>query len=166
MRQVLLLAAICAVSLFAQKDSAELRLQVLDPAGNSLQAAVELVNQATQTHQSIELPADGRYIFKNLPFGAYRLRIAHPGFTPSSEMVELRSRVPVTRTVTLGVEPLQATIDVTESDTLLDLAQTGSAHYIGAEQIKGRPVGLAGRGVVDLVTMQPGWTLEANGVLH
>jgi len=166
MRQWLLLAAVCISSLLAQSDSAELRLTVKDAAGDGVPATVELVNQSTQTRQSVTLAADGRYAFRSLPFGLYRLSIAQPGFAPFSELIELRSAVPQSREVTLGIQPIQTTVEVTDAATLLDPNQSSNAQYIGSEQIKERPMGLAGRGLIELVTMQPGWTLEANGVLH
>ena len=150
----------------AQSDRGELRLVVKDGAGAPVPAEVDLVNQSTQTRQSIHLPADGRYSFKNLPFGYFRLLITHLGFADFSELIELRSALPQTREVTLAIQPIQSTVEVTEADTLLDVDQATNARYIGSTEIKDRPVALPGRGVVNLVTAEPGWTFEANGVLH
>jgi hypothetical protein len=153
-------------SLLAQSDRGELRLVVKDGAGAAVPAAVDLVNQSTETRQNIQLPADGRYSFKNLPFGYYRLLITQPGFANFSELIELRSALPQTRDVTLNIQPIQSTVEVTEADTLLDLDQATNARYIGSREIMDRPVALPGRGVINLVTAEPGWTFEANGVLH
>ena len=84
-------------SLLAQSDRGELRLVVKDGAGAAVPAAVDLVNQSTETRQNIQLPADGRYSFKNLPFGYYRLLITQPGFANFSELIELRSALPQAR---------------------------------------------------------------------
>src|SRR6516165_9158913 len=119
-------------SLLAQSNRGELRLMVKDGAGAAVPAAVDLVNQSTETRQNIQLPADGRYSFKNLPFGYYRLLITQPGFADFSELIELRSALPQTREVTLTIQPIQSTVEVTEADTLLDLDQTTNARYIGA----------------------------------
>ena len=162
----LLLAAWVAQIAPAQSDVAELRLTVKDAAGGNLPAAVELVNEAAHTRQRVQLPPDGSYAFRNLPFGFYRLAVSQPGFATASALLELRSAVPVAREVTLGIQPLESTIEVTDAGTLLDLNQTANARYIGAQQVKERRAGQPGRGVIDLVTMEPGWTLEANGVLH
>jgi len=155
-----------ASTLMAQSDRGELRVVVKDGAGAGMPAAVDLANQSTQTRQNIQLPPDGRYSFKNLPFGHYRLLITQPGFADFSESVELRSALPQTREVTLTIQPIQSTVEVTEADTLIDLDQATNARYIGSREIKDRPVTLPGRGVVNLVTAEPGWTFEANGVLH
>lgn len=155
-----------ASTLLAQSDRGELRLVVKDGAGAGVPAAVDLVNQSTQTRQKVQLPADGRYSFKNLPSGNYRLLITQAGFADFSELIELRSALPQTREVTLAIQPIQSTVDVTEADTLLDLDQTNNARYIGSREIQERAVALPGRGVVNLVVAEPGWTFEANGVLH
>ena len=162
----LLAFGLVAYVLLAQSDRGELRLVVKDAAGAPVPAAVDLVNQSTQTRQNVQLPADGRYSFKNLPFGNYRLLITQAGFGDFSELIELRSALPQTREVTLSIQPIQSTVEVTEADTLLDLDQPTNARYIGSREIKDRPVALPGRGVVNLVTAEPGWTFEANGVLH
>ena len=64
-----LLAAWLAPSALAQRGTGELRLSVRDGAGAAVAADVDLVNEAAKTRQTVELPADGRYAFKNLPFG-------------------------------------------------------------------------------------------------
>lgn len=163
-----LLAALCACGalLLAQTDAGELRLSVKDSTGMGIGAKVELASQSTSTRQSVDLPPDGRYSFKNLPFGFYRVQVSHEGFASSSELVEIRSAVPLSHDVTLNVQSLQTTIDVTESATLVDPNRADSAKYIGSQELQSRPSGTPGRGLLDLVSMQPGWTYEANGVLH
>lgn len=156
---------LAACSLWGQSNSGELRLTVKDGAGAAIAASVELANQATKTRQSVELP-DGRYVFKNLPFGFYRLQVAHAGFITSSERIEIRSASPQLHEVVLGIQPVETAVQVTEADTLLDPNRTGVAYYVGAQEAGERKIGLAGHGVVDLVARQPGWLLEANGVLH
>jgi hypothetical protein len=37
---------------------------------------------------------------------------------------------------------------------------------VGAAELKDRTSGTPGRALIDLISMQPGWTLEANGILH
>ena len=129
-------------------------------------ARAELVSQATHTEQRVDIPADGRYSFKNLPFGFYRLLVSRPGFASSSELLEVRSELPQSHSVTLGIERIETEVKVTEADTLIDPDRTGGSYYVGARQVQERPAGLAGRDMINLVAQQPGWLLEANGVLH
>jgi hypothetical protein len=161
-----ILVFLFAAGSFGQSGGGELRLVVKDSAGAGVAGSVELVNESTKTRQAVDLPPEGRYSFKNLPFGFFRLLIKSPGFVPSSELIELRSAVPLTHEVTLSIAAIKTSIEVTESDTLIDPNRTDAAHYVGSEEIKSRAAGLSGRGLLDLVVMQPGWTLEANGILH
>lgn len=150
----------------AQQDTGELRLAAKDPTGAPLAAAIELVNQATQTHQSVVLPPAGRYIFKNLPFGTYRLSVSYANFTPSVELIEIRSALPLQREVTLRVAAIGTTVDVTDAATLLDPDRASSTYYVGSKDVTERQPSMPGRDLIDLVAQQPGWILEANGILH
>ncbi len=150
----------------AQRGTAELRLTVKDGTGAAVAAVADLLNDATKTHQTVELPAEGRYAFKNLPFGWYRLLVTHAGFTPSSERIEMRSEVPQNHEIVLGIQPVETALQVTESNTLVDPSRTGTAYYVGSKEVAERPMGLPGRDLIDLVAQQPGWFLEANGSLH
>ena len=71
-----------------------------------------LVSQSTHTEQRVDIPPEGRYSFKNLPFGFYRLLVSRSGFTPSSELIEIRSEVPQSRVVTLGIQPVETEVKV------------------------------------------------------
>lgn len=161
-----LLSALLAGCAFPQRGTGELRLTIKDASGAGVAAAVELVNQSTQTRESVDLPPDGHYSFKNLPFGLYRLLVRHASFVPSSELIEIRSEVPQNREISLGVLPLETEVNVTQAETLIDPNRTGAAYYLGSKAVQERPVGQPGRDLIDLVMQQPGWLLEANGVLH
>jgi len=160
------LLVILLPSAIAQQGAGELRLTVRDDAGGAIAASAELVNQATQTHQSVDLPPDGRYAFKNLPFGTYRLVISHAGFSPASELIEIRSQLPIQHDVTLRVAAVQTEVEVKESATLIDPSRDASTYYVGAKDVRERQSGMPGRDLLNLVARQPGWLLEANGVLH
>src|SRR4051812_44697517 len=150
----------------AQQGTGELRLSVKDASGAPMPARAGLVSQATHTEQTVDIPADGRYSFKNLPFGFYRLLVSRTGFASSSELIEVRSEIPQSHTVALVIQRIETEVKVTEADTLVDPDRTGGSYYVGARQVKERPAGLAGRDMINLVAQQPGWLLEANGVLH
>ena len=165
MRIILLTVLLCA-SAFAQRGTGELRLSVADATGAAVGATVELVNESTATRQKVDVSPGVRYSFKNLPFGFYRLLVTHAGFTPSSELIEVRSEAPLNHEVKLGILPIETAVKVVESDTLIDPARTGAVSYIGSAAIQQRQTGRPGHDLVDLVTKQPGWVLEANGVLH
>jgi hypothetical protein len=150
----------------AQSGTGELRLTIQDASGAPMSAHAELVNQSTHTEEQVDVPADGRYSFKNLPFGFYRLAVTRSGFIASSELIEIRSALPSAHPVKLGVQPIETSVNVSESETLVDPDRTGTAYYVGSRQVRERQAGNAGRDLIGLVAQQPGWLLEANGVLH
>ncbi len=156
----------CAPGARGQRGTGDLRISVQDASGLGLEAAVELVGQATQIRRRFLTGPDGRHTARTLPFGRYSLRVERAGFAAWTGLVEIRSEVPLDHKVTLGIAPIETTVVVTDSDTLLDPHRTGTVFYLGSETLRERRGMQPGRGVVDLVQTTPGWLLEANGVLH
>jgi outer membrane cobalamin receptor len=159
-------AGVCAIALLCQSDTGDLRLKVTDQAGLPIPSSVEVVSQANQVRQKLETSADGTLVVKRLPFGVYRIQVERAGFAPLSELVEIRSSLPKELRVTLGVAPIETVVTVNESETLIDPHRAGSANRIGSDTLQDRTSSQPGRSLLDLVDTQPGWLLEANGVLH
>ncbi len=159
-------ACVCALALFGQSDIGELRLKVSDQAGLPIPGSVELVSQANQVRQKLETASDGTLAIKRLPFGVYRIRVERSGFAPRSELVEIRSSLPKELHVTLGVAPIETVVTVSESQTLIDPHRSSVVNRIGSDTLQDRITAQPGRSLLDLVDTQPGWLLEANGVLH
>jgi len=163
---LLFCASLCAALLWAQSETGELRLTVIDPSGLALPSSVELISNSNQYRHSFTTDQEGKLVAKRLPFGLYRVRIQHEGFAPYADIVEIRSAIPIERSVTLAIAGAETTIVVSDSGTLIDPHSTGSNNRIGSETLRDRGASLPGRSVIDLVDMQPGWLLEANAVLH
>src|SRR5579864_4993228 len=157
---------VCATALFAQSDTGELRLKVTDQANLPIPSSVEIVSQANQVRQKLDTTPDGVLVIKRLPFGVYRIRVERAGFAPLSELVEIRSSVPRELRVTLGVAPIETAVTVSESETLIDPHRAGTVNRIGSDTLQDRVTAQPGRSLLDLVDTQPGWLLEAGGVLH
>ena len=151
----------------AQRGVGELRLHVTDSTGSPMDVGGTLASEATHVLQTFTTGASGAYIAKNLPFGIYTLRLERTGFTPFTTLIDVRSEIPLAYPVTLAVA-LQTAVTVTASEgrTLLDPYRPGAANYLGADLLRDRPSAAPGRSIIDLVNTQPGWLLEANGVLH
>lgn len=160
------LFALLAAALFAQTDTGELRLKVTDQAGLPIPSTIELVSQSNQIRQRFDTDPDGTLVIKRLPFGLYHLQVEHAGFARLSNIIEVRSALRKDVQVTLGVAPIETVVTVTESATLIDPYSTGSSNRIGAAAIEDRAATLPGRSLLDLIDNQPGWLLEANGILH
>ena len=165
-RKLLSLVALIALPLAGQRGTGELRLTVKDPAGLALEADGSVVGQATQVHRRFTTGADGQYSLRALPFGMYRVLVERPGFTTFSSLVEIRSETPLDYHVTLRVGVVETTVVVSDSETLLDAHRTGSLNHLGPDTLRDRRATPPGRALLDLVDTQPGWLLEANGVLH
>lgn len=155
-----------AAALYAERRTGELRLSVVDSTGAGIAAAGSLLSQAIQLNQTFTTDDQGRHVARNLPFGLYRLNVERPDFAPFSTLLEIRSEVPLDYTVTLRVAPIETSLIVEDSATLLDAHRTAPAYYIGDEELSDRLTSSPGRAVLDLIDMQPGWLVEANGVLH
>jgi outer membrane cobalamin receptor len=157
---------LCAPCTLAQRVRGELRLEVHDPHGTTLSPNGELVSEANGFRRTFVAGSEGRYVAHDLPFGVYRLSLQAEGFAPWSDLVEIRSEVPVRVDVTLGVAPLTTRVEVNDSATLVDPYSTGSLYSIGRQTIEEHDAVQPGRELLDLVSEQPGWVYEANGVLH
>ncbi|MBI3682826.1 MAG: TonB-dependent receptor [Acidobacteria bacterium] len=162
------LFALAAVEwpLRAQRASGELRLEVVDSTGAGLQAGCALTSQSAGVKLAFRTSPAGRYTAKPLPFGPFHLHCERPGFSAASSLVEIQSEIPRTLRITLGVAAVETTIVVRDEDTLLDPQRTGSLQQAGSELLSQRRSAAPGRGVLEMVNTQPGWLLEANGVLH
>jgi hypothetical protein len=150
----------------AQRVRGELRIEVHDPRGTAVATSGELVSEANGFRRTFTTGPEGRYIAQDLPFGVYRLSLQAEGFAPWSDLVEIRSDVPVRVAVTLGVAPVTTKVEVNDSATLVDPYSTGSLYSIGRQTIEEHAAAQPGRKLLDLVSEQPGWLYEANGVLH
>jgi hypothetical protein len=151
---------------FGQSSTGELRLTVTDSAGLPLKATIELASDAKQLRETLQTDAQGAAVAKRLSFGTYRLTVTRDGFATFRTVIEVRSAVPINYRVTLEVAPVAEQVTVRGDETLIDTHQTATVHSIGLDAIEQRAIALPGRALPDLTNTQPGWLLEANGVLH
>ncbi len=164
-----LLAAVAfsiAPQTWAQRVRGELHVEVRDSQGSALAAAAELVSEANQIRRTSQIGADGRFMAQDLPFGIYRLSLTAENFAPWHKLIEIRSEVPVRVVATLGVAPVTTEVEVTDSATLVDPSSTGTIYSIGRQSLGEEIPVQPERNLSDLVNQQPGWLIEANGILH
>jgi outer membrane receptor protein involved in Fe transport len=154
-----------ALAQFGQVNTGELRVDVSGPGGAPLQAVVRVMSDATQVQEQIATDATGTAVVKRLPFGRYHVTVTQSGFSPFDGTVDVESALPTRLPVRLAVAPVTATVEV-RGETLLDTHSAAPVARIGREALATRPASLPGRVLPDLVASQPGWLLEANGVLH
>ena len=151
---------------FAQRERGELRIEVKDPQGRPSAAAAQLISESNQLKREFPIAAEGKYVAAELPFGVYRLTIAAEGFADWTDLVEIRSEVPVRVAVTLGVASVNTRVEVTDAATLVDPSETGTIYSLSGERLREHGSSQTGRSLSDNVNDQPGWLYEANGILH
>ncbi len=163
---IVALLFLSAGSARGQRVRGELRIESHDAEGAAVSPAGELVSEANGVRRTFVAGPDGHYVAQDLPFGVYRLSLHAEGFAPWSDLVEIRSEVPVHVVVTLGVAPVTTQVQVNDSATLVDPYTTGTLYAVGRQAIGEQAAAQPGRDLLDLVAQQPGWVYEANGVLH
>lgn len=149
-----------------QTNSGELHLRVIDPHGLGLKTHVEVASNSNEYRATLQTAEDGGLIAKRLPFGPYVIQISEPGFADVSLAIEIRSSVPVYRSIQLSLASVNASITVEDRSTLIDPHRSGSINEIGQQVIEDRMSSLPGRSLQELVNSQPGWLYEGNAVLH
>jgi hypothetical protein len=152
--------------LLAQSNTGELRLKVIGPNGTPEKSSVVIISEANHSRQSLLTDDAGILEIKRLTFGLYHLEVHHAGFAPFASPVEIRFAVPTIKLVSLGLAPVETTVDVRESGTLVDPQRVGNINQIGTETIEHRLTALPGRSMQDLLNSEPGWLYEGNAVLH
>jgi len=157
---------LCGFTLFGQLQTGEIRLEVKDQSGTAMEATGLLESLSAGVRRTYQTDGQGAHTFGSLPFGRYRLEVGRTGFAKQELLIEVRSAVPVPKVVTLAVTAAEATVEVREQGTLLDTQGTGAAQHLGPDVLDSRKSSAPGRSLIDLVNQQPGWLLEANGILH
>jgi hypothetical protein len=170
-RLAFFLAAVVSIAAWphsakAQRERGELRIEVKDPQGRPAAAEAKLVSASNQLKRDFPILAEGKYVAAELPFGVYRLTVAAEGFADWTDLVEIRSEVPVRVTVTLGVAAVNTRIEVNDGATLLDPSETATIYSLSGEKLREHGSSQPGRSLSDAVNDQPGWLYEANGILH
>ncbi len=150
----------------AQDRSGELRLTVTDSSGASLPAHGTLISESSHFELSFETAATGEYTAKKLPLGNYKLILEHPGFARFTAVIEIHSELPQRFSAALAVAAVTQSVNVQDTDTLLDTSNPGNSYQLGATTLRDWPAAAPGRQAIEVVQSQPGWLLEANGVLH
>src|SRR5580698_70691 len=156
----------CAVPLFGQSNSGELRLKVTDPSGLGVKTTVQIVSVAHQYRNTLATSDQGNLDVQRLPFGIYRLEIKQPGFAAVAESVDIHSSLAREYRIQLKLPTVNESVTVNATNTLIDPDQAGSVSQIGTDVIQNRLSSVPGRSLQDLVNSQPGWLYEGNAVLH
>ena len=99
MKRVVLCVLLAVSPLLAQTNTGELRLKVTDPSGLGVKTTVKITSEANQYHNSLATDEQGNTVAQRLPYGVYRIEVDQPGFAAASESLEIRSSIPLDRTI-------------------------------------------------------------------
>jgi hypothetical protein len=157
---------LCALPLFCQSTSGELRLKVTDPSGLGVKTTVQITSEANQYRNTLSTNDQGELDVQRLPYGIYRLELNQPGFAAVSQSVEIRFSLPIECKIQLKLPTVNQSVTVSAPNTLIDPDQPGSVTQVGSEAVQYRLTSVPGRSLQDLVNQQPGWLYEGNAVLH
>jgi TonB-dependent Receptor Plug Domain len=166
MKRSIVVLIFCALPLFCQSNSGELRMRVVDPANLGVKTIVQITSQANQYRSTLATSEQGSLDVQRLPYGIYQLDIQQPGFASLSQSVEIRSSIPMEYTIRLHLPSVDESVTVTAPNTLIDPDRAGAVSQIGSDLIEHRLGSIPGRSLQDLVNSQPGWLYEGNAVLH
>ncbi|MGH9939746.1 MAG: TonB-dependent receptor [Blastocatellia bacterium] len=156
-----------ATSAHAQIQIGTIKGAITDPAGAVVAGAgVWLTNSITG--EKVEGVADGAgvFVFNNVPFNRYTLRVEARGFAPQSRQVTVSSNLPLELSIGLSVTGASEQINVAARENLVDPDSASSATTLAANFIGRAPRVNRGRQLQELIATTPGTATENNGLLH
>ena len=163
-----LAALVAATTLLAQAHRLEGEIDVVvrDPTGAPLAARVKLTGRASGQVFESDTDSEGRWRARRLPFGPYLITVSHESFAVATREIEIRSEIPQLREITLSLQPIETSVHVLDSVTLIDPGQAGTVFRVDRERLEETPFSAPGHGATDILNTLPGWLMEANSVLH
>ena len=166
------LLALAVLSLAATGASGQIQIgsikgAITDPAGAAVtDANVWLTNSITGEKVGGIIDGAGGFVFNNVPFNRYLLRIEAKGFAPQSRQVTVNSNLPLELSISLSVAGASEQIVVTAREDLVDPGSASSAATLAANFIGRAPRVNRGRQLQELIATAPGMATENNGLLH
>ena len=157
---------IAASALHAQVDSGKVVGTVHDASGAILaDAAVTLVNTATNVTRNVRTSSDGGYVLTGLQPGEYTMTVEHTGF---KEAVQAPFKLDVNQVIrvdlTLVVGSVNERVEVTAAEPLIE-SETSSLGQVVEEQ-RVRELPLNGRDFVELAYLSPGVNAGPSGAVQ
>ncbi len=143
-------------SLWAQTDSASLRVLVEDPSAAAVAGAkVSLINRGSGARVQVESSGDGYAVFSPIQRGSYDIEVAQSGFK-NVKLNDVRVNIDERRLVRvkLDVSSLNETVEVTASVASIQTEQGSLGQVISGRTAVELP--LAGRRYTELALLSPG----------
>lgn len=152
---LVVLTAVFSLALWAQKDSAFLRVEATDPSGAAVaMARIQLKNTASGFVWIRQTDAAGACIFAQLPPGNYRVQAAATGFTPQARMLDVLVDQPATLNFRFALPSVTASVEVNADVSALNREDASMGSAVAQPTIQALP--LEGRNAPDLLASEPG----------
>jgi hypothetical protein len=154
----LLIGFLCFTTAYAQTSKGFLVGTVADPSGAVVpNANITITNTATGTTRTTTSQENGSYRFDAIDPGTYNLEITATGFTTvRSENIVVASAQTAEVNLQLAVSGATATVDVTGSDSSVQLQTTDGARVNTLEQRQITELPVAGLNPANLILTLPG----------
>ncbi|MGH9318319.1 MAG: TonB-dependent receptor [Vicinamibacteria bacterium] len=147
--------------LAAQLQIGSIRGTVVDPSGGAIRAARIILQDGGSALERVAVTDEGSsFLFRNLPYGLYDLRVEASGFRTHSESIRIRSNLTAELAITLELSGTEEQVTVRAADDV----EASSAIRLGETFVERFPG--SGGGLQQLVATAPGWATEDNGLLH
>ncbi len=104
------------LALQAETGTGEIRVQVKDPSGAAMVASGKL--ESAGVERAFQTDANGSYTLTGLPFGRYRLELSRTGFVTATELIDVQSAAPVSRSITMRLGTQVSKVDVVSATPL------------------------------------------------
>jgi Carboxypeptidase regulatory-like domain len=163
----LLLCALGANSLRAQRLDGSLRVTVTDRSGASIQdAKVTVTNEATNVSISANASSAGTYVFPNLLVGTYSVTVEKEGFRKAVRRnVQVESNQIAEAAVPLEIGEISATVQVEAGADLVKTESSTLEATFSGRVTQDLPLATLGGDVKEFAVFAPGTTTQQGGVL-
>ncbi|HEU0174995.1 MAG TPA: TonB-dependent receptor [Blastocatellia bacterium] len=163
----LAVALLLTTSASAQIQIGTVKGAITDQAGAVVAGAgVRLTNSITGEKVDGVTDSAGGFVFNNVPFNRYTLRIEAKGFAPRSRQLTVNSNLPLELSISLSVAGASEQINVAAQENLIDPDSASSATTLAANFIGRAPRVNRGRQLQELIATTPGMATENNGLIH
>src|SRR5262245_43434754 len=159
-----------AMLLLAVGANAQIRIgtikgAVTDPAGAVVNdASVWLTNLLTGARVEAVTDGGGSFVFNNVPFNSYTLRVEARGFAPQARPVTVNSNLPLELSISLSVAGTNEQINVTPQEKLVEADSSSSATTLTEHSIRRESRLNRNRQLQELIITTPGWATEHDGL--
>src|SRR5262245_31044580 len=170
----LMISRFVAIAMVLLVSSAHAQIQIgtikgaiTDPTGAAVtEAGVWLTNSITGEKVEGVVDGAGVFVFNNVPFNRYTLRVEARGFAPQTRQISMNSNLPLELSISLSVAGTSEQINVAARENLVDPASASSSTTLAANFIQRAPRVNRGLQLQELVATTPGMATENNGLVH